>query len=309
MPYLYVIFNPAAGSRTASTAWQVVKQRLTETGTEFAVRVVQHPGHAEQLAHQVGEFAAHKDGVVVVIGGDGTLNQVVNGLRAAHNTTMPVGYIPAGNDVDFATAAGISTDPLTAINQILDADTAKTVYIGHYRERTYNTDGYFVSTLSVGLDAAVVYATGGSTSMPVLRRKHLKRGTRILQLLNAWYNRQPFDVAIHQNGKNDLLGNMLICTAQVHPYYAGMKLATSNDLSTPEIDLLAISNVNILHLSYLLFKMLTGKSKETSAVHHYHGSRLRFTTNTLEFGHVDGHELGSRLFDLEFTSVPLSLWV
>ncbi|WP_127849647.1 diacylglycerol/lipid kinase family protein [Lacticaseibacillus hulanensis] len=308
MPYLYIIFNPGAGSRTAGAAWQVVKQRLAETNTEFAVRVVQHHGHTEQLAHQVGEFAAHKDGVMVVIGGDGTLNQAVNGLRASGNTTMPLAYVPAGNDVDFASAAGISTDPLTAINQILDTEKPRTIHIGHYKELTYKSSGYFVSTLGVGLDAAVVYASGGTTSLPVLRHRRVNRGVRIAQLLSAFVNRQPFGAAIHHNGKNELIGDLLICTALVHPYYAGMKLDTKNTLETPGIDLLAVRDVNIFHLLFLLFMLIIGKPKETSAIHHYYGNHLRMTTNTLEFGHVDGHELGSRLFDLELSTVPQLLW-
>lgn len=308
MPYLYVIFNPGAGSRTANSAWQVVKERLVATGTEFAVRVVQHHGHTEQLAQQVGKFAAHKDGVMVVIGGDGTLNQAVNGLRKSGNTTMPVAYIPAGNDIDFATAAGISTDAGEAIDQVLAATTARTVYIGHYNEKTYSSSGYFVSTLGVGLDAAVVYASGGATSMRLLHRKHFHRGIRVAQLISAFFNRQPFSAAIYLKGKNELLGNLLICTAMVHPYYAGMKLNNASELAKPGLDLLTVQNVNLIHLLYLLLRVVIGKPVQTSAVHKYQGQNLRFTTNTLEFGHVDGHELGSRLFDMELTTVPLLLW-
>ncbi len=309
MPYLYIIFNPGAGSGTAQSAWQVVKQRLTETKTDYAVRVVKHHGHTAQLAHQVGAFAAHKDGVLVVIGGDGTLNQAILGLRSSGNTTMPVAYVPAGNDIDFARAAGISTDPHKAINQVLDATTSKTIYIGHYNELTYHNSGYFVSTFGVGLDAAVVYANGGDDEIPFLRRFRYKHGLRIAQLLPAFLNRQPFGASIHHVGGNDLLNNLLICTAVVHPYYAGTELASISPITAPNLDLVAIRNVNFLHLAYLLLRLVTGHSNETDVVRHYKGNKLRVTTNTLEFGHVDGHELGSRLFDLEFTTVPEQLWV
>lgn len=308
MPYLYIIFNPDVGTQTAQHAWQVVKEHLLATETDYAVRTVQHPGHAIQLARQVGAFAAHKDGVMVVIGGDGTLNQAINGLKAAANNTMPIAYIPVGNDIDFALAAGISTDPLTAINQVLATTTPRTVNIGHYHELTYNKSGYFVSTLGVGLDAAVVYAGGTTTTLPFFRGRGAKRSTRFIQLFTAYFQHQPFAATIHHNQKNEMLSNLLLCNVLVHPYYAGMKLSTDGDMAANGIDIIAVRNVNLLHLSYLLLQVLLGKPKETSAVLHYHGTRLRITTNTLEFGHVDGHDLGSRMFDFDITTATQLLW-
>jgi YegS/Rv2252/BmrU family lipid kinase len=110
------------------------------------------PGHAIALAE---EAAAGGFEMVVAVGGDGTVNEVVNGLmRAAHlDHATTLGVIPVGSGNDFAWFNGIPLDPIAACQRLFDGQT-RVVDVGHIRE----SDGrqrYFDNGCGVGFDAVV----------------------------------------------------------------------------------------------------------------------------------------------------------
>jgi len=78
---------------------------LQERGYSFSLFNADYPGHAKELA---ATAAAQKAGTIVIIGGDGTIDEVINGLFASKQDHMPrVGVIPAGSSNDFSKSLGI----------------------------------------------------------------------------------------------------------------------------------------------------------------------------------------------------------
>ena len=78
---------------------------LHQQGLSFSTCATQYPGHARELA---ATAAAQGTDTVIVIGGDGTVNEVVNGLLTAGRDPLPrVGIIPAGSSNDFSKSLGI----------------------------------------------------------------------------------------------------------------------------------------------------------------------------------------------------------
>lgn len=99
MPRTLVILNPYAGRGAAAQAFPKVEAALRATGLELEVVRTTGPLHAVELAR---EAAAEGFTGVVAVGGDGILNEIVNGLmQAAHDgETLPVGIIPLGRGND-----------------------------------------------------------------------------------------------------------------------------------------------------------------------------------------------------------------
>lgn len=95
-----VILNPIAGNGRASKYWPSVEQTLIDAGIEFEMVATTGPLEARKLA----EHAPGKYSQIVSIGGDGTINEIVNGLMHAtgEQISMPVGIVPLGNGDDFA---------------------------------------------------------------------------------------------------------------------------------------------------------------------------------------------------------------
>ena len=105
---LLFIVNPRAGrTRSMAPLFEAVAH-FSEEGYLVSVRQTLHPGHATELAEaEGGRFDR-----VVCFGGDGTLNEVVNGLMRLPSPP-PLGYIPGGSTNDFAASLELSADPLT----------------------------------------------------------------------------------------------------------------------------------------------------------------------------------------------------
>jgi YegS/Rv2252/BmrU family lipid kinase len=100
MPSMLVIYNPTAGHGRAKKYWPKLRQGLSDAGLEFDIAVTSAPMEATLLA----ERAASKYSSVIVVGGDGTIHEVVNGLLRASDEgeTIALGVVPLGNGDDFA---------------------------------------------------------------------------------------------------------------------------------------------------------------------------------------------------------------
>lgn len=86
----YFIVNKWAGAHHSAQTWEQLHQLLVQNAVNFERVVTKYPQHATQLAQEFADL--HPQGwVIVAIGGDGTLLEVLNGVRRSKNT-VPIGY-------------------------------------------------------------------------------------------------------------------------------------------------------------------------------------------------------------------------
>ena len=108
-----IIYNPAAAHGKAGERLEEVKAALIAAGLDFTIQLTEKIGHGTDLA---AEAAAGSTDVVVAAGGDGTANEVINGLMRAAGTRKAAegrpafGVICVGRGNDFAYGVGIPTD-------------------------------------------------------------------------------------------------------------------------------------------------------------------------------------------------------
>jgi YegS/Rv2252/BmrU family lipid kinase len=141
-----LLVNSTASSVTART--QVVVQRaLSSADYEVRIAETSRRGHAMRLAQGA---AADGVDVVVVLGGDGTLNEAANGLAGSRTA---LGVLPGGSTNVFARSIGIKNDPIEATSQLLEAlqqQSYRRIGLGSVNDR------YFLFHVGMGFDAAVV---------------------------------------------------------------------------------------------------------------------------------------------------------
>lgn len=139
-----VIVNPTAGSPEHVRSWQ---ERVESLVGDCPVRVTSHPGDAEALARRaVGEGFRR----IVAAGGDGTVNQVANGLAT---TDATLGVLPMGSVNVFAMEIGLPLHNLQRCWEIIEDSNVHLVDLPSANKR------YFVQLAGVGLDAQVVKET------------------------------------------------------------------------------------------------------------------------------------------------------
>jgi diacylglycerol kinase (ATP) len=149
---LLVIVNANAGAGRAGARWPALARELARVGLAFEPALTQAPGDAMRLA----EAAARAGRRVVAVGGDGTVNEVVNGLMAGHAPgSLPptLGVIPSGTAQDFARSAGIPLAPRAAIALLARAE-PHPLDVGRIRFPSGSVR-YFANYAGTGFDATV----------------------------------------------------------------------------------------------------------------------------------------------------------
>lgn len=154
---LSIICNVRSGRGRVVKNLPEVRGELERRGLEYDVALTERAGHATDLARGALERGAK---LVVAMGGDGTIHEVVNGMLEADRAVAPgaaLGVIAAGTGSDFIKTFGLPAAPVHAVSH-LDGDEAFPIDIGKV---TYEHNGatvvrYFPNIAEVGLGAAVV---------------------------------------------------------------------------------------------------------------------------------------------------------
>ena len=227
-----LIVNEAASSVTARG--RVVIQKALSADHEVTLATTARRGHATRLAQ--GAARAGTD-AVVVLGGDGTLNEAANGLAGS---TTALGVLPGGSTNVFARTIGMTNDPIEATGELLTAmgQPATRIGLGSVNGR------YFLFHVGIGFDAAVVEQ--------VERRSGFKRWAGhplfVYASFATWFrhydrtrprfsvaspNRQPADgyfaIALNTNPYT-FLGNRRFDVAPEATFERGLVVVTFKDL-------------------------------------------------------------------------------
>lgn len=126
----HIIINPASRSGRGAKIWaEQVEPALKAGNTEYQTYFSGKAGEVRQLAAQItAEHAAEPDLTLIVLGGDGTINETLQGI--ADPSKVILGYIPTGSSNDLARDLGISKDPKAALNLILHNNTPRAMDLG-----------------------------------------------------------------------------------------------------------------------------------------------------------------------------------
>ena len=174
---LLFIMNPKAGVMTAPKYLSEIIECFSKADYLTQVLMTTGRGDGRDFA---AEYGGESD-VVVVSGGDGTLNEVIDGLIASGHKT-PIGYIPAGSTNDFAHSIGLPKDIHSCVGRILNG-TAQPVDIGSFNGRLFSyvaSFGAFTSaTYSVpqnlkNIFGHAAYVMGGIKELANIKSIHTK---------------------------------------------------------------------------------------------------------------------------------------
>ena len=158
-----VVLNEKAGRRSKEFSQKYIHDSFKELDPDVTVEfdITQAPRHATELAHK-----AASDGydIVVAAGGDGTVNEVVNGLV---HTQAAMGIIPNGSGNVFAQEMKLSSDIKTACANIINGK-AHEVDVGQVNER------FYIWILGIGIAFAAASPMAARSGSSVIARTDLR---------------------------------------------------------------------------------------------------------------------------------------
>jgi len=150
-----VILNPTAGKGKAIKQKPLIEKVLKESGRDFEIHCTKSPGDGIEIACG---FSLNENDLTIAAGGDGTCNEVINGLltRAAGEfPAAPVfGIIPIGRGNDFSATPGIPQEAEKALKIILNGYT-KPLDVGFVKGGFFPDGRFFINGVGIGFDTKV----------------------------------------------------------------------------------------------------------------------------------------------------------
>lgn len=178
---LLLIVNPVAGRKSIQKAIPQLIRVFMDAGYLVTAMVTSEKGEAEEFAKTYGP--EHK--LVVAAGGDGTFNEVVNGLVGA-NADTPMGCIPCGSTNVFAEAQGIPADLMTAARAI-SGGSVRPVDLGSFGGRV------FTGSASFGAFTWMAYTTDQEAKNALGIGAYVLDGVHDLSRLKPWHVKLTID--------------------------------------------------------------------------------------------------------------------
>jgi YegS/Rv2252/BmrU family lipid kinase len=228
-----IILNPMADM---GNAWRIARdlRSITEQhgGVDWSGTV--YPGHAIELAKQAGE---QNYDMVIAMGGDGTVHEVVNGLMKVPEEKRPLlGIVPVGSGNDFAHGINASRIPTEALVHALDGE-ASTVDLGLMTDEHGHKE-YFDNTLGIGFGAVV---TIRSHRLPILRG-FLMYLTSVIQTIILDHNPMSMQIETDDQKWEQSVIYLVLCNGKREG--GGFLIAPDAKIDDGILDFAMITNVS-----------------------------------------------------------------
>jgi len=269
-----LIINPHSGRGLSKTALGTIVSKLCDA--DYSVTVYfSHENTPKELAREHG----NEHDLVVCVGGDGTLSGVISGLLEAE-TSIPVGYIPAGTANDVANTLALSRDPSIASLKILEG-TPKPIDIGMFDKR------YFTYIAAFGAFTGVSYST------PQSAKRALGHFAYVLGGLADMATIKPRRTIVEYDGKT-IEGDFIFGGVTNSTSVAGfIKLNPERvDLADGEFEIILVKQPLVLADLMDIMSSVTVRTYDGDNVNMLHASKVRFIFEEEVAWTIDGEDGG-----------------
>lgn len=285
--FLKLIVNPMAAGGKVGRQWPRVRRILKEESVEFDAGLTEGVGHATELVCQALE-AGYR--TIVALGGDGTVNEVINGLMAdgAADPEVVLGIIPAGIGADLARTLGIPSNYMAACRRLLKGEThlidlGKITYIYQGRE----AQRYFANVAGLGFDGEVVRRV---TSGPrILSSSTIRYLGGLLTTLTTYEN-GDVSVTFDEKELRQRAFSAVICNGRY--FGGGMCIAPGALLDDGLFDVIIIGDCTKLEVVANLFRVYRGTHLSHPKVDVYQARKVRVEAQERMLLQADGELLG-----------------
>ena len=296
-----IILNPMADMRNAWRAANDLRPQISEYGNADWSGTV-FPTHATQLARDAAERGYD---MVIAMGGDGTVHEVVNGLMQVPQERRPIlGVVPVGSGNDFAHAIGVPMESELALARALSGEPSA-IDIGVMTDEHGRIE-YFDNTLGIGFDAVV---TIRSHKLPLLRG-FLMYLTAVIQTIIM--NFDPALMKMEIDGQKMEQSNLLLALCNGPREGGGFIIAPEAKLDDGVLHYAMIRKVSRPMMFRLLPEVMKGTHGRFDCVNIGTCKRLEMSADRPLYIHADGEvytSFGSNLRKLSFHILPGALQV
>jgi len=237
---LIFLVNPISGGSKKDTVVKDIEKVAKEKELDYKIVPTNAEGDYEFLKHKI---AKEKITDIVIIGGDGTVNQVTGALRG---TNIRFGIIPFGSGNGLAFSAGIPKKPMQAFEHILNAKTKPV-------DAFLINDHYSCMLSGIGFDAKVAHDFAAKTSRGLI--------TYTQQTIINYFKAQPYQFEITINDFSFFTEAFFISIANSNQFGNNFTIAPHANLSDGLLDVVIVQKMNKAKLPFAVLRQLRGNNK------------------------------------------------
>ncbi len=299
---LHFIINPKSRSEKSIKIWYVIKNELDRKKVPYTFHITEYQFHATKITQEICKcYPGIKN--IIVLGGDGTVNEVVNGITDLKEVLL--GYIPSGSSNDLARSLKLPRDPIISLEHILSPAHIHSVDIGSIRNNLSDYQRKFTVSSGMGFDAAICEETFHSGLKRVLNRWGLGKLTYIIialkQLISCRFMNGTVTI---DTGRPIVYNKILSVTSMIHKYEGGgMQIAPAADPCDGMLSVCIVHGVSKLKVLTLLPFLLFGKHILFKGVDTINCRTLDIRLNHPAWVHIDG-ECPSTFKQLTVSCIP-----
>lgn len=285
MKHAQIIINPAAGANSTRRKWLRIRELLKHIGLSYDFHYTEGVGHAIELASSAARSGCE---YLVAVGGDGTVNEVANGiLRANGSGHVALGIINTGTGSDFSRSIGIPHDYVRACS-FLTSQQRKTVDIGvvEYQSNGNRAQRYFINAGGVGFDASVVEQV---EKLPKYFGGTIPYLVGVIRTLFTYRNKQV-TLEVGSEIENGRILNVVVANGEY--VGGGMHIAPEAELNDNLLDIVVVGDIG-------KFELLKAFPTVYKGTHIYHpkvrmkkAARLTIQSPEKMLVYADGELLG-----------------
>ena len=296
------IVNPVAAAGKTGSVWPEIEKELHSLGLEFDHRFTEAPNHATALAREGVEQGCE---IVVAVGGDGTVNEVVNGLMSpgGEQAEATLGVVITGRGSDLARTIGVPSDYGEACAR-LAGDRTMTVDLGlvTFHQEGESRQRYFVNVGGGGFDGEVAKR---ANQAPNFMGGTIPYLTSLVTTLLAYQNK-PIELVLDDREPIAMVANSVV-VANCQYFGGGMRVAPDADPNDGLFDVIVIGDVDKIEFLMTVPKVYDGTHLTHPQVDAYRARRVEVRSDLPLLLQVEGEVCGHT--PLIFEIIPAALQI
>lgn len=313
---LYFIVNPTSRSGMGAKIWDEVETELKKQKVPYEVYETRYKGHAKELAQMVCN-KQDEDIRLVSLGGDGTVNEVVNGME--HFEKVRFGVISTGSGNDFARGLKIEDKPLEQLERLLKADKERIIDLGLASWENCESPRYFAVSAGIGMDAIVVKRTLVSRWKKFLNAIHLGKLVYPIITVQTLFSMTVFKMqalawnvvtkgVFKEQQRREYQKVIFTAAMNFRSEGGGIPMVPNATADDGKLSMCTISDVpKWLAFFYLPF-LIVGKQERLKQFETFDCEKYETTYENAVTLHLDGEYVGE-VKNVVFTCVPKKLRV
>ena len=288
----FFIVNPHCQSGRGKRIWGILEHVLKRENIEYESYLTERPGDARKFARKLTR-CCQEPRVIVTVGGDGTMNEVLDGLLPGPMITL--GYIPAGSGNDLGRSLGFSRLQVRCLRRILFSPTIRLLDYGVLTIGDKGEHRRFMVSSGIGMDAEVCCMVRENSDPSLLKKMGLGRleyAAAGLMLLRK--TRPVKGYVILDRVKKIEFNHIFFISAHIHPFEGGgFCLAPDASGSDGKLRVCVVSNERRRRILRMLISIFfKRRKKRRKGIRVYECREALFHLDRPAAVHADGEDCG-----------------